>query len=330
MKSILIVHQGAIGDLILSLPALEALHRFYPEAEFTFLGYPNILEIISARPYFKEAHDCNSSRWIPLYATGGELISIDRDSLLQNDSAFVFGRSSIQPLVENLTNNLLISVHRIDPFPELEFGSGPAEYQCLQLEKVGIPAIPPPMAIIAPQHQDILEADTFIRQNLSPRERLVLLHPGSGSRKKLWTPIGWLSVIRRLSSEKSLKFALLQGPADSEIVNYLRAQLETITPFSIVKNWRLGKLAALISRSSLYLGNDSGITHLAAACGTPTVALFGPTNPRIWAPRGPQVKIIRCQGEGTFNATQDDSGTVLEPPPEAGIVQNQASEWLRI
>jgi ADP-heptose:LPS heptosyltransferase len=330
MRSILIVHQGAIGDFILSLPALEALHRFFPEAEFTFLGYPNIIEIIRARPYFREVLDCNSSRWTPLYVQGGELTSTDRDSLLPNDSAYVFGRSSIQPLVENLANNLVMSVYRIDPFPGLEFGSGPAEYQCLQLEKVGIPAIPPPRAIIAPQPQDILEAHTFIRQNLSSKGRLVLLHPGSGSRKKLWTPIGWLSVIRRLSSEWSLKLALLEGPADSEIVSYLRARLETITPFSILKNWRLGKLAAVMSKSSLYLGNDSGITHLAAACDTPTVALFGPTDPRIWAPLGPQVKIIRWQGEGMFNATQGGSAPPSGPPPEAEIVHNQAREWLRI
>jgi ADP-heptose:LPS heptosyltransferase len=123
---------------------------------------------------------------------------------------------------------------------------------------------------------------------------------------------------------------LLEGPADNEIANYLRARLEPFTPLCIVKNWRLGKLAALMTKSSLYLGNDSGISHLAAACGTPTVALFGPTDPHIWAPLGPRVKIIRWQGEGTLNATQGDAGTVLEAPPEAGIVINQANEWLRI
>ncbi len=329
VKSILIVHQGAIGDFILSLPALEALHHFYLEAKFTFLAHSNILELIRARPYFKNVFDCNSSHWAPLYSQGGKLASRNLESLLQVDSVFVFGRSSSQLLVNNLTDNLVKPVHRIDPFPEVDFGSDLTEYQCLQLEKIGIPAIPPPEAIIAPARQDILEAHAFLRQNLSSKDRLILLHPGSGSPKKLWSPLGWLSMINRLSSEKNLRFALLQGPADAEIVHHLRSQLETITPIMVV-NWPLGKLAALISEAPLYLGNDSGVTHLAAACGTPTIALFGPTDPQIWAPRGPRVKIIRWQDKRTPNALQNKSTSPSVPPPEADIVFDQVIEWLRI
>ena len=53
MKSILIVHQGAIGDFILSLPAVEAIHRFYLEAHFYFIAHPGIVKILQRRPYFK-------------------------------------------------------------------------------------------------------------------------------------------------------------------------------------------------------------------------------------------------------------------------------------
>lgn len=329
VKSILIVHQGAIGDFILSLPALEALHRFWPEARFTFLSHPNILEIIRARPYFESVFDCSAGRWAPLYTRGGELASRELNSLAQVDRVFVFARSSSQLLVDNLTDNLAKPVNRVDPFPEPSLGSGLPEFQCLQLEKLGIPAIPPPDAVIAPRRQDILEARAFLRQNLASRDRLILLHPGSGSPRKLWSSCGWLGLINRLSSERNLRFALLQGPADAEIVHQLRSQLKTVTPIT-VENWRLGKLAALMSESSLYLGNDSGVTHLAAACGAPTIALFGPTDPEIWAPRGPRVKIVRWRDKGAVEAVQSDSGTVLEPPPEAEIVFNQVIEWLRI
>jgi ADP-heptose:LPS heptosyltransferase len=329
VKSILIVHQGAIGDFILSLPALEALHHFYLEAKFTFLAHPNILELIRARPYFENVLDCNASHWAPLYSHGGKLASRSLESLLPVDSVFVFGRSSSQLLVNNLTDNLAKPVQRVDPFPEPDSGSDLTEFQCLQLEKLGIPAIPPPNAIIAPARQDILEAHAFVRQNLASKDRLILLHPGSGSPKKVWPPFGWLCMINRLSAEKNLRFALLQGPADAEIVHHLRSQLETIAPIT-VDNWPLGKLAALMSQSSLYLGNDSGITHLAAACGTPTIALFGPTDPRIWAPRGPRVKIIRWQDKGTRNVLQSISTAPSVPPPETDIVFDQVIEWLRI
>ncbi len=329
MKSILIVHQGAIGDFILSLPAVEALHRFWSKARFTFLSHPNILEIIRARPYFERVFDCSAGHWAPLYARGGELASRESNALAQVDSVFVFARSSNQLLVDNLANSLSKPVNRVDPFPEPSFGSGLPEFQNLQLERLGIPAIPPPDAIIAPARQDILEAHAFLHQNISTGERLILLHPGSGSQKKLWPPSGWLGLIARLSSEKNLRLALLQGPSDAEIVHHLRSQLETVTPL-IMENWRLGKLAALMPEASLYLGNDSGMTHLAAACGTPTIALFGPTDPRIWGPRGPRVKIVCWQANGMMNELQSRSAAPSKPPPEAEIVFNQIIEWLRI
>jgi ADP-heptose:LPS heptosyltransferase len=329
VQSILIVHQGAIGDFILSLPAFEAIHHSFPQAEFTFLSHPHIVETILARPYVKRVLDCSASCWALLYSSEGKSAPKNLESLGELDSVFVFARSSSQRLVDNLTNSLAIPVHRVDPFPEQDLDLHLAEYQCLQLDKIGIPAIPAPETIIAPPRQGVVEALTFFRQNFSQKDRLVLLHPGSGGRQKLWTPIGWLNFIQRLSAQKDLQIALLQGPADGEIVRHLHSQLEAI-PLTTVENWRLGRLAALISKSSLYLGNDSGITHLAAACGTPTIALFGPTDPRIWAPRGPRVKIVRWQAEGTANSIQTASGAVSEPPPEAETVWNQAVEWLAI
>lgn len=55
-------------------------------------------------------------------------------------------------------------------------------------------------------------------------------------------------------------------------------------------------LACWLARARLYIGNDSGITHLAAAVGTPVLALFGPTDPAVWAPRGPHVRVVRWAG----------------------------------
>ncbi len=81
--------------------------------------------------------------------------------------------------------------------------------------------------------------------------------------------------------------------------------------------------------ADLYLGNDSGITHLAAASGTPTIALFGPTDPQVWGPKGPQVSIIRWQPGNSFNE-QAESRKVSEPPLEAELVCTKARELLQI
>jgi ADP-heptose:LPS heptosyltransferase len=328
MKSILIVHQGAIGDFILSLRAVEAIHGFYREAHFNFIAHPGIVEVIQRRPYYKQVFDCSNSCWVSLYSSKEKLAGVLNNLLPHVDSTFVFGRPSSQIIADNLANYFGNSAHRLDPFPEPDLCLGVGDYQCRQLEKLGIPATPPPDAIIAPAHQDFLEARDFLSRNLGPKDRFVLLHPGSGGKQKLWAVAGWRSVINKLSAHSNIRFALLQGPADTGIVQHLRSQLES-NSLILVGNWQLGKLAALMSEADLYLGNDSGITHLAAACGTPTIALFGPTDPQVWGPQGPQVNIIRWQPGNSFDE-QAELKKISEPPFEAELVCKKAREWLQI
>ena len=328
MKYILVVHQGAIGDFILSLPALEAIHRFYPEAGFKFIGHPEILEIIHGRPYVKKVLDCSTANWAPLYDSGGRLPAPDLDLLLPADAVFIFGRSSSQIMADNLAHNLGKPTHRLDPFPEPDIQLAVADYQCGQLQELGIPAMPPPEPMIAPSQQDVLEASDFVSRNLESGNRLVLLHPGSGGKNKLWTPTGWLRIIHQLSAQPELRFALLQGPADTQIVQHLHSQLESNSLIQ-VKNWRLGRLTALMSNTALFVGNDSGITHLAAACGAPTIALFGHTDPRIWGPRGPRVGIVHWQPETPAKRGLDPEKMQAQPA-EVEIVLDQAREWLGI
>jgi ADP-heptose:LPS heptosyltransferase len=327
MNSILIVHQGAIGDFILSLPAVEAIHRFYPGAHFTFIAHPAIVEIIQRRPYFKQVFDCSDRSWTSLYSSEGKVAGVVHDLLPQVESSFVFGGPASQIIADNLANHLGNPAHRLDPFPEPDHRLGVGDYQCRQLEKIGIPATPPPDAIIAPPHHTVLEVRDFLSRNLGPKDRFVLLHPGSGGKEKLWAVAGWLRVINKLSAHSNIRLALLQGPADAVIVQHLRSQLESDSLIP-VENWQLGKLAALMCEADLYLGNDSGITHLAAASGTPTIALFGPTDPQIWGPQGPQVNIIRWQPGSSVNG-QPESKKISEPPLEAGLVCTKARELLK-
>ena len=232
-------------------------------------------------------------------------------------------------IADNLANNLGKSAYRIDPFPGPDIELTVSEYQCSQLEEFGVAATPPPDPIIAPSQLDVLEANDFVSRNLEAGELLVLLHPGSGGQKKLWAPLGWLRVIRELSVLQNVRFALLQGPADAQIVQLISSQLDTISPI-LVENWNLGRIATLMRKGSLYMGNDSGITHLAAACGTPTIALFGPTDPLIWGPQGPKVRIVRWQPETLQSNRLAKSEKASTQPPELESLLNQARKWLRI
>jgi len=314
MTSLLVANQGALGDFILSLPAVEAIHNAFPRARLTFLANPSTLAIIRGRPYLASVLDCRSSRWAPLYREGGRAAFGSFGLASPVGGIFVFGRPSSQILAENLAAVLNAPAHRIDPFPDLGSGLSVTEYQCRQLTALGVPALPPPPAVITPTPEDGIEATALVNHLLKPGERLVLLHPGSGGREKIWAPAGWIILIRGLLEQPRLRLGLIQGPADKDILQRLHESLELshVLPFH---NLRLGLLAGIINRAACYIGNDSGITHLAAACSVPTIALFGPADPRIWAPRGPAVQVIRWHPEHP------------DPGPETERIWAQLKAW---
>jgi hypothetical protein len=74
----------------------------------------------------------------------------------------------------------------------------------------------------------------------------------------------------------------------------------------LAREWPLRVLAAVLARAGLFLGNDAGITHLAAAAGAPTLALYGPTDPALWAPVGPRVLTLRAPGGSLAKLDLDD------------------------
>lgn len=112
------------------------------------------------------------------------------------------------------------------------------------------------------------------------------VHPGSGSPAKNWPLERFAEAARRLAGTQP--WLLVLGPAEQAF-----ATPEGCVP---ARDWPLRVLGAALARAGLYLGNDSGVSHLAAAAGAPTLALFGPTDPRSWAPVGPRVRTLRAPG----------------------------------
>jgi ADP-heptose:LPS heptosyltransferase len=108
-----------------------------------------------------------------------------------------------------------------------------------------------------------------IRVEAEPHGALVV-HPYSGSPKKNWPYERFVELSRRIPVEWAA------GPGG-------------------VRFQDLGRLASWLAGARMYVGNDSGITHLAAAVGVPVVALFGPTDPAVWAPRGSRVRVLRAE-----------------------------------
>ncbi len=116
--------------------------------------------------------------------------------------------------------------------------------------------------------------------------------PGSGQPRKNWPLAHFYEVSRALGWEYGLKVVWLAGPGEEALLPYLEALAQAQGQL-LLANRPLARVARVLSRCRLYIGNDSGLTHLAAAVGKPDVlALFGPTDPRVWAPLGPRVQTL--------------------------------------
>jgi heptosyltransferase-2 len=155
------------------------------------------------------------------------------------------------------------------------------------LDSLGLRADPHPR--LFPNAADRAFAEQFLTAHwpLPTGHSLLALHPGSGGEHKVWPANRWAAVIRWLRETRGCSILLIGGEAD-EGARHALAQ------FNLPAAWNLPlpQLAAVLERCALFAGHDSGITHLAAAVGIPTLALFGPTSPDIWAPLGPHVRVV--------------------------------------
>jgi len=115
-------------------------------------------------------------------------------------------------------------------------------------------------------------------------DRFLAIHPGAGSQLKAWPP----ERFARVAAESGLACLWLKGPAERQLQPALGAAGSTVAD-----QLPLGVVLALLRRATAYVGNDSGISHLAGAAGTPSVVLFGPTDPDVWRPVGAHVRVLR-------------------------------------
>jgi len=139
-----------------------------------------------------------------------------------------------------------------------------------------------------------LEDREFAREFLvSVPQPIVAIHPGSGSHEKNWPLENWISLFSRGSRFADLeRLLVISGEADEAQTDQLEREWKN-RGLRFARNLPLPRLAAVLERS-IFIGHDSGISHLAAAIGANCILLFGPTDPDVWAPRNDNVQILRA------------------------------------
>ncbi len=139
-------------------------------------------------------------------------------------------------------------------------------------------------------------AESFLRaEGVDLGRPLVLIAPGSGWSGKNWLPERFTAISQWLKTEKSAQIAWVGSPGEEKLVPKTQKD-----DFNWVGRTNIPLLAAIMEKSRLFIGNDGGLLHFAAAVGLPTVSIWGPTNPGKWGPKGPLHHQIRnvehCDG----------------------------------
>ena len=254
------------------------------------IGYPSYLEIVNGRFYADATSRFDRAEFSTLFTNTPRYTTFLFEKFGGADIVFSFVVDKEKVLLKNLAALGAKNIVQYDPFPSPEGNVHIIDHFLRLLDKFEI-KYTDKIPKIYLNDEDTLFSDNFTKSSIKNSEKMsVAVHPGSGSKQKCWHIEYFADLITWLRDEMRANVFVVSGPADYKIVERLKLKLKG--SFFIVENLALPHLAAVIKRCNLFIGNDSGITHLASAVGVPTIAIFGPTNPAIWGPRGKMVKII--------------------------------------
>ena len=280
---ILVIRTGAIGDTIAMSVVYQALRRYYPHAYIEALGSAERLQLINMPPLINKITSMDFSDFSTLFM---EDVQLPPHLIAYFQSFNVILCYSFDPkniVTKNLCKIRAHQVSRFDPFPPKDANIHITTYLLRTLEVLGIYAeqLFPEIAIPELEHH----------VSHSPELRIAI-HPGSGSPEKNWDATNFAEVGIRAARVYHAKILLIAGPAEAESAQIITNKLSQ-NSLILLQNLPLSAVAGELRKCQLYVGNDSGISHLAAAVGVPTIAIFGPSNPHVWRPIGKQVVVLQ-------------------------------------
>ncbi|HVS73477.1 MAG TPA: glycosyltransferase family 9 protein [Phycisphaerae bacterium] len=291
-----VVHQAALGDTVLLIPLFRSLRQHFQQdgAAITVVTRSNLGQMLTMLGFvdnYASADDREHTAWFAPPEEGSASANsapawADCDVLISAVS------SGTDAWAANAARSAARRRVFFSPRPAAEYPQHVTAFHREQLAAgdLDLPAAPLPLPRSNP-------------------DGAIVIHPGSGGDAKCWPRERFLGLARSL---KRLGYppTLILGEAEQErwgnkIIDELQGE------FAWYLHMGLYELADRLSRARLYLGNDSGVTHLAAAMGIPTVALFGPSDDRQWAPVGPGVQILRPAAPASRDLQALEEETVL-------------------
>lgn len=287
MGRVLVWRVCALGDLILTVPWLRALEERVRGKDLHLICHPAHGDLLKWAGITKVTFPAEGSNWHLFHVPPSEdTWSNVRPDPRTYDKLFLFSSRMSEDLVASLGKTLGDRLQVIPARP-------PEGYT---FHSSTVPFVFSQMSWSMEEIQRLARLGGRETPVKRPGKQLVVgVHPGSGSMRKNWPAKSFAQLLRFASIHLGeVRCVVLKGPVDKIQVMDLCRQLDV--PHEVFEPPDLVSLASILEGVDLFVGNDSGVTHLASSLGIPTLAIFGPSDPVLWSPLGPRVRVVTREG----------------------------------
>lgn len=315
IRRILLIRPDHLGDVLFTTPALAEVRRAFPEAHITYLVGPWSREVVARNPNRDEVQTCAfpgfrrdaQGAFEPyrlLWRLAGQLRRQQYDLAIVLRPDFWWGvwliylagvpwRFGYAHELQTRFLTLALPVKPYEHATSQNLRLVRAAVSAASLAKgAGMPQEPqaptpgqPPLEFVPTDEERNWVRERLARATIAERDTVVVIHPGTGAPVKLWEAGAWAQVADTIIRKHGARIVLTGAESERALVEEIASKMRE-PALALIGETDVGKLAALLGRAALVLGVDNGPLHLATAQGTPTVRIYGPTDPRIFGPWG--------------------------------------------
>ncbi len=322
-RYVLIIHPGALGDVLLALPAIRMMRRRFASHALVLVAQNKIGRLLRICGEVDQAWSTEGAALTALYGEDSALPVSIRETLSQTTHVVGWLRDEGAALARRFRNLGIPHVRLLSPYDTgLQSCHMSERYMETLRAQSHVKGGRIPFALLTMPGSESVDGHCDERV-----ARTVFLHPGSGSPHKCLPcePLGRL--VHALARDAAIRVVICEGPADRDAAGRL-LHVVGETPHEMLRGKTLEAMACSLTRADVFLGHDSGLTHLAAALGVPTVAIFGPTNPAQWRPPGAHVvvrqgPVCRCRAWSQVRQCRDRVCLTHSVDALQGIVKTQ-------
>jgi heptosyltransferase-3 len=288
LRKALLIHQGAIGDFLVALRLISLCNTQFGPFRWDLLGKPPLGRLAKTLGLIEECHDFSIPGW-HLFFSPDLPIPPECQSILNRYELMINvvagPQAHFSRRLENTAPHRVISV---EPRLPEKYSRHVYQYLAEQVMKKPVDSLP---SSVCPVDSDTcLSVTQELRDRRIDPKRLMLIHPGASGENKRWPMENFLRLADSLNRQE-ITPAFLLGRVELE--QFDEGTIKTLEKAgTLFADWPLERLAALISLSGQYFGNDNGVSHLAAVVGAQTQVVFVRNNAVNWKPLGPRVTIL--------------------------------------